>query len=138
MIDLHKAFDTVDVDILSAKLLSFGIEEVKHQWFQSYLTGRAQSVMVDDHLSDPLPVSIRVSHVSSFDPLLFLLFLNDLPIIPQSCEITMYADDTECESVSNPEDYKEFTIIINNNLYRVKKYFDVNKLNLNVPSMSLC
>ncbi len=50
---------------------------VERQWFRSYLTGRIQSVPVDGHLSDPLPVSIG----SILGPLLFLLFSNDLPII---------------------------------------------------------
>ncbi len=57
-----------------------------------------------------------------------------MPTIPQSCETTMYADNTECESVSKPEDYKKFETTINNDLYRVKEYFDTNKLSLNVPN----
>ncbi len=130
---LRKAFNTVDLDILLAKLPSFGVEGVEHQWFRSYLTGRIQSVTVDGHLSDPLPVSIGVSQGSILGPLLFLLFLNNLPTIPQSCETTMYADDTECESASKPKDYKELESTINNDLYKVKEYFDTNKLSLNVP-----
>ncbi len=95
-INLHKAFDTVDLDILLAKLPSFGVEGVKLQWFQSYLTGRIlQSVTVDGHLSDPLPVSIGVTQGLSLGPWLSLLFLNDLPTISKSYEITMYADDTD-------------------------------------------
>ncbi len=45
----------------------------------------------------------------------------------------MYADDTECESVSKQEDYKELDSTINNDFYKVKEYFDTNKLSLNVP-----
>ncbi len=45
----------------------------------------------------------------------------------------MYADDTECESVSKPEDYKVLETTINNDFYMVKEYFDTNKLSLNVP-----
>jgi hypothetical protein len=59
-IDLRKAFDTVDINILLSKLSMFGISGIELQWFQSYLTGRSQSVMVDGHISDPLPVSIGV------------------------------------------------------------------------------
>ncbi len=102
--------------------------------FRSYLTGRIQSVAVGGHLSDPLPVSIGLPQGSILGPLLFLLFLNDLPTIPQSCQTTMYADDTaECESASKPEDRKELESTINNDLYKVKEHFDTNKLSLNVP-----
>ncbi len=45
----------------------------------------------------------------------------------------MYADDTECESASKPEDYKELESTITNDLYKGKEYFDTNKLSLNVP-----
>ncbi len=58
-IDLCKAFNTVDLYILLVKLPSFSVEGVEHEWFWSYLIGRIQSVIVDGHLSDPLPVSIR-------------------------------------------------------------------------------
>ncbi len=44
----------------------------------------------------------------------------------------MYADDTECASASKPEDYKELETTINNDFYRVKEYFDTNKLSINV------
>ncbi len=89
---------------------------------------------MDGHLSDLLPVSIGVPQGSILGPLLFLLFLNDLATIPQSCETNMYTDDTEYESASKPEDYKELESTINNDLYKVKEYFDTNKLSLNVPN----
>ncbi len=59
-IDLQKAFDTVDVNVLLAKLPSFDITGMEHKWFTSYLSRRSQFVSVDGHLSDPLPVSICV------------------------------------------------------------------------------
>ncbi len=55
-----------------------------------------------------------------------------MPTIPQSCETTMHANDTECESASKPEDYKEIETTINSDLYSVKEYLDTNKLSFNV------
>ena len=59
-IDLRKAFDTVDTYILLAKLKECEVIGIEHQWFWSYLAGRSQSVSMDDHLSDHLPVNIGV------------------------------------------------------------------------------
>ncbi len=71
-IDLHKAFKTVDVNILLSKLSIFGISGVEHRWVQSYLTDRSQSVMFDGHLSDPLPVNIDVPQRINTWPLTLL------------------------------------------------------------------
>ncbi len=67
---------TVEINILLAKLPSFVITGMEHKWLKSYLSGRCESVSVDGHLSDPLPVSIGIPHRSSLSPLLFLFFLN--------------------------------------------------------------
>ncbi len=106
-IDLQKAFDTVDVNILLVKLPSLGITEMEHKWFKSYLSGRSQSVSVNGHLSDPLPVSIGVPQGSILSPLLFLFFLNDLPTVTESCETNMCADDTEIDSASTTDSPEE-------------------------------
>ncbi len=130
-IDLHKAFDTVDLD-----MLLFGVEGVKDQWIWSYLTARSQSVTVDGYLSHSLSVSIGVPQGSILSLLLFLLFLNDFPNMCQSCVTTMCAVNTECESASTPENYKKFETTINNHdLHKVKEYFDTYKLSFIVPKL---
>ncbi len=61
-----------------------------------------------------------------------------MPTIPQSCETTMYADDTECKSASKPEDYKELESTINNDLYRLKNsLIQMNWVSM-FQSVSLC
>ncbi len=65
--------------------------------FRNYLTGRSQSVIVSGHLSNPLPVTVGVPQGSILGPLFFLLFLNDLPAVMETCTTNMIADDTEIE-----------------------------------------
>ncbi len=120
-IDLCKAFDTVNINILLLKLPRYGISGSERKWFESYLTGHTQSVSVDGQLSDPLPVTISVPQGSILGPLLFLLYLNDLP-----------ADDTKMDNAKNPEECNELQKSINDGLSCLKTYFDDNRLSVNV------
>ena len=114
----------MNTDILLAKLKGFGVTGIEHRWVWSYHTGTSQSVSVDGHLSDPLPVNIGVPQGSILGPLLFLLFLNDLPTVSESCDINMFADDTEIDSAAKPECSTELDSNVNSDLYKVKQYFD--------------
>ena len=129
-IDIRKAFDKVDTDIFLAKLNGLVVTGIEHQWLWSYPTGRSQSVSVDGHFSDPLPVNILRPQESILGPLLFLLFLNDLPTITESCDKNMSADDTEIDSAAKPECSAELESNVNSNICKVKQY--INILNLNV------
>lgn len=93
-LDLTKAFDTVNHELLVKKLSSFGLAKESIMWFQSYLSNRQQIVVMENNHSKPETISVGVPQGSILGPLLFLIFINDLPRCLQSCEATLYADDT--------------------------------------------
>jgi retron-type reverse transcriptase len=78
-LDIAKAFDNVDHKLLLQKLHQFGITDKILNWFTSYLTGRQQRVLVHGATSDSLTVTSGVPQGSIIGPLLFLIYVNDLP-----------------------------------------------------------
>ena len=93
-LDLSKAFDTLDQSIMLDKLTSPGMNRSAVQWFRSYLTMRTQSVCTNGVLSEPQPISFGVPQGSVLGPLLFIIYINDLPLAVQGCCVELYADDT--------------------------------------------
>ena len=91
LLDLQKAFDTVDHGILCNKLEAMGFNET--DWFKSYLGGRKQVVVANDTTSEPGIVNCGVPQGSILGPLLFLIYVNDMPISVR-CKLLLYADDS--------------------------------------------
>ena len=90
LIDVQKAFDTVDHDILCHKLRSMGVAST--EWFKSYLSDRRQLVDTNGVLSDLEDISCGVPQGSILGPLLYLCYVNDIQI-SVSCKLLLYADD---------------------------------------------
>ena len=99
-IDLQKAFDTVDHNILLRKLELYGIRGKCNNWFRSYLKGRKQYVFLNGKKSNYKEVLFGVPQGSVLGPLLFLIYINDLPKALIFSDVTLFADDT-CLLYSN-------------------------------------
>ena len=93
-IDLKKAFDTVNHSILLSKLNHYGVRGKAYDWFHSYLSNREQFLCINGHNSDSLSITCGVPQGSILGPLLFLLYINDLPNTSKLLSFHLFADDT--------------------------------------------
>ena len=128
-LDLAKAFDTVDHSILLRKLKTYGIRGNVFDLFKSYLSGRSQYVKLDNVCSSLIQIKYGVPQGSILGPLLFLIYVNDLPSATNFF-IKLFADDTFL--CAQNKDMKVLEKEVNLELGKVYKWLESNKLTLNV------
>ena len=117
-VDLKKAFDTVDHDILLEKLSHYGIKNTELKWFSSYLGNRRQCCRVNGITSNFENITCGVPQGSCLGHLLFLLYINDLPFALKCSKVIMYADDTSL--THSAKDVKDITSTMNIELENLK------------------
>ena len=97
-VDLSKAFDTLDHQILFHKLKYSCVNDIPLKWFTSYLTGRQQYVKIDGYSSGLLTLTTRVPQGSILGLLLLSIYMNDIPQATDYVDFISYADDTSLYS----------------------------------------
>ena len=102
-LDFAKAFDSVCPAKLVSKLKMYGIGDPLLSWFCSYLVGRQQRVVLNGTCSTWSDVGSGVPQGSILGPILFLLFINDMPNAVSSARIAMFADDSKCFKIIEQE-----------------------------------
>ena len=134
-VDLQKAFDTVDHQILLAKLNHYGIRGVSNDWFKSYLSNRHQYVSINGYESGLAAINCGVPQGSVLGPLLFLLYINDLNQAIKSCKVHHFADDTNLLCLSNS--IKKLNKQVNADLKHLVNWLNANKISLNVKKTEM-
>ena len=129
-VDLEKAFDTVNHQILISKLKYYGLSETSLKWFTSYLSNRLQKVFLNGEVSRLDKVVCGVPQGSNLGPLLFLIYINDMNKAIKHSSVYHFADDTNLlYSHKNPKTLKNK---VNQDLKLLYEWLCANRLSLNV------
>ena len=135
MIDLSKAFDTVDHCIPLKKLSRYGVKGKELSWFENYLQERKQRVRVGDVYSGWSGVRKGVPQGSILGPLLFILYVNDLPQAVKRCSVKQYADDTTLSLASR--EVSDLEEGLTSDVEGVSRWVKKNKLRLNMKKTQM-
>ena len=133
LLDLSAGFDVIDFDILLEKMEHYGFQQETVSWFSSYLKGRSQCVQIESAFSPFLPIKWGVPQGFILGPLIFLIFINELPAVAEDLEeasknstIVVFADDnTPMLKNENPDKLKEE---LEAQVLKITTWFQANRM----------
>lgn len=102
-LDFAKAFDSVPHPKLLLKLSRYGFSGKLFSWLQAFLSNRTQHVVVDGKFSESEAVKSGVPQGTVLGPILFMIYINDLASVVNSCELAMFADDAKIYDIVTPD-----------------------------------
>ena len=130
LLDLSKAFDTLDYKILLYKLEHNGVRGTPLAWFSDYLSNRQQYTEFGNHKSDILNLQCGVPQGSILGPLLFLIYINDITHVSPNLSYILFADDTTLLYADKNLDH--IFSVFNTELAKLLAWLRCNKLSLNI------
>ncbi len=133
-VDLKKAFDTINHNILIQKINFYGVRGLCANWVSSYLENRKQMVCIDDEVSQMQHCKCGVPQGSILGPTLFLLYINDIFRVSGIMKLILFADDTNM--FCSGSDVNELMEMVEIELNKFSEWFIVNKLSLNLAKTS--
>ena len=135
-LDLSKAFDTLDHEIMLYKLKYYGVRGPSLKLLKSYLSDRKQYVEFENVKSNKNTIKTGVPQGSILGPLLFVIYVNDISLASKIFTSIIYADDTTLSSTLNVFQFNN-NLNINNELSKVSEWLKVNKLSLNIKKTKM-
>ncbi len=129
-IDIQKAFDAIDIDILLVKLYHYGIRGVMFEWIRNYLHDRSQYTCVNGVKSSVNNITYGVPQGSVLGPLLFLIYVNDIQRATSVAVPKMFADDTNVFIVA--DNLTDLACKANTCLAELNQWCLANKLSINL------
>ena len=129
-VDLSRAFDTISHKILIDKLYKYGIRGIALEWIKDYLLNRKQYVVYNNTKSNISSVEIGVPQGSILGPLLFIIYVNELPTISSALSCIQFADDTSI--FIRGRSLPKITSILNQEMDKITDWLNLNMLTINV------